>query len=417
MSARGRRLGLGLALAAGLAAACWLWRSAAASSAGEEWATVHREDLVVGLPVTGTLAAVESVSLGPPPIPQVWDFKIAFMAPEGAVVRAGQPVLRFDTSELERTLIEKAAERDSAGKQLEKRRNDLEVERRDLELQLAEAEARRRKAALKVDVPADLESGQKLAEARADLALAEREIAYLGEKLGLRRREARAELNALAATRDSAAGRVREVEAAIRRMAIAAPRDGTVIYAVGGRGEKKKIGDSCWRSETPIQLPDLTRMRANGQVEEADAGRIALGQAVSLRLDAHPDVLFPARVSRIGSTVHPRSPSEPQRVVDLELALPHTDPQRMRPGMRFVGTVETARAGGALVVPVEAIFPRPEGAVVYRRGRLGREPVRPRLGRRNDRWVEILSGLAEGDRVALASAPGDPGTGAEEKAR
>jgi HlyD family secretion protein len=416
MTVRGRRLGLGLILAVGLGSAFWFWQGSAVSAPGEEWAAVHREDLVSGLPVTGTLEAVDSARLGPPPIPEIWDYKIAFMAPEGALVRAGQPVLAFDASELQRTLIEKSSERDTAAKQLEKRGNDLEVDRRDIELSLAEAEGRRRKAALKVDVPPELESGQKLAEARADLALAEREIAYRREKLALRRREARAELEALAATRDAAAGRVRQVEASIARMTILAPRDGTVIYAIGPRGDKKKIGDSCWRSETPIQLPDLTRMRAMGSVEEADAGRVAVGQAVTLRLDAHPDVLFQARVASIGSTFHPRSQSEPQRVVDLKLDLPRTDPQRMRPGMRFVGTLEVARTDRALVVPVEAIFPTAGGAVVYRRGRFGREAVRPRLGRRDDRWVEILSGLRDGDRVALPASAGDREAGGNGKA-
>lgn len=399
-----RRLGW---VVAGLAAFAALgsWAGSSRSVAGDDWVPVRREDLVLGVPVTGTLAAVESASLGPPPVPDVWDFKISFMAPEGAVVRAGQPVLGFDTSELERILLEKSSERDSAAKELEKRQADLAAAQRDEELRLAEAQAARRRAALKVDVPAELQSAQDLAEARQDLALAEKEIAYLEERIRLRRREAEAELRALAAKRDSAAARVAVVQSSIERMTITAPRDGTVIYPTSMRGEKKKVGDSCWRTEIPIELPDLTRMRGKGEIEEADAGRITAGMPLSLRLDAHPDVLFPARVESLGLTVRPRSRTEPQKVVDLEISIQRTDPQRMRPGMRFAGTVETARVPRALVVPVEAVFLASEGPAVHRRDGLKRKLVPVRLGRRNDRLAEVLSGLAEGDQVARRETP------------
>src|SRR5512142_1164024 len=75
-----------------------------------DWVHPSRGDLVSGVDVTGTLAAVESDSFGPPQLPDVWDFKIAMMAPEGSDVKKGTPVLAFDTSELQRRLDEKRAE-------------------------------------------------------------------------------------------------------------------------------------------------------------------------------------------------------------------------------------------------------------------------------------------------------------------
>jgi multidrug efflux pump subunit AcrA (membrane-fusion protein) len=72
----------------------------------------------------------------------------------------------------------------------------------------------------------------------------------------------------------------------------------------------------------------------------------------------------------------------------------------MRPGMRFLGTVEIERAARALVAPVEAVFTRPDGPLVFRRSRWGSEEVRPELGRRNDRLVEIRNGLKAGDMIS-----------------
>lgn len=402
-----------LALAA--AAVLWsLWafggnRGSRSAAAEEEWGRVERQDLVAGVEVTGTLGAVQTIELGPPQLSDVWDYKIAFLAPEGSEVRQGQPVLGFDTSTLESGLLETMAERDSAQKELEKKQVNLEMTRAEDELRLAEAKAKARRAGLKVDVPADLVAAHELAESRADLDLAQREIAYLESKLALQVREAEAEIAALRHRRDRAAARVQKAEESIARMMVLAPRDGTVIYNSDSRRgrEKKKIGDSAWRGEQILEIPDLRRMRAEGEVDEADAGRVAVGQRMSLRLDAHPDVIFTGRVHSIHGAVQTRSSADPVKVVGLELSLDRTDPQRMRPGMRFAGTIELERVPRALVVPAEAVFNRPEGPTIYRRTRWGVEELRPRLGRRNDRWVEIVSGLSEGNAVALRDPEGE----------
>jgi HlyD family secretion protein len=401
-----RKALIGALAALALLSLSFAGRKDAALSAGD-WAEARREDLVVGIEVTGTLDSVQSVHLGPPQIPTLWDFKISFLAPEGELVKKGQPVVGFDTSSLETLLQEKSAERDSAEKELEKRSTDLEMRRREEELHLAEAEARRRRSALKADVPAEVVAANELRETQSDLALAEREIAFRKDRLRLLAEQGRAELRALRKKRDLAASRVREAEGAIARMTVRAPRDGTLVYTPGRNGEKKKVGDTCWREEKVVEIPDLHRMRATGQVDEADAGRVAPGQRVLLRLDAHPEVVFTGRVSSVRGSVERKSRMSPVKVVELGIDLDRTDSQRMNPGMRFVGTVEVERAPGTLTVPAEAVLSRPGGPVVIRRHGWKTEEVRPRLGRHNERRVEVLSGLAEGDRVALR----DPGLG------
>ena len=68
--------------------------------------------------------------------------------------------------------------------------------------------------------------------------------------------------------------------------------------------------------------------------------------------------------------------------------------------MRFRGTIETARIERPLLIPTEAVFPTPDGPVAWRRTLLGYEAARLEVGRRNDKVVEVLGGLSEGDEVA-----------------
>lgn len=414
-------LPLGAVVVAVVAVAAAVATGSGPGNAGESaWAEVHRADLVLSVPVSGTLAAVESARLSPPPVAELWEFKIVFMAPEGTTVRRGQPVLGFDASLLERTLLDKEAERDSAQKQLDKQRADLALALSDGRLHLAEADADRRRAELAVAVPPELKSRHELAAARTDLGLATGRIEYQRQRLRLAAAAAAAQLRSLTEQRDRAAARVAEVRAAISRMRVAAPRDGTVVYLPDPRGEKKKVGDSCWRLEQVVEIPDLRRLRADGEIDEADAGRVAAGQRVTLRLDAHPETVFTGRVAAIKSAVRQRAAALAGKVVRIEIDLPRTDPLRMRPGMRFAGAIELERAPGVLLAPLAAVRSLPGGPLVYRRTRFGAEAVRPRLGRHDDREVEVLAGLAAGDQVRLATvapaaasavaAPGAAGT-------
>src|SRR4051812_49866384 len=121
MSPRRRRIAgiaAGGALLVAVALGSWLVSARASASAGGGWVEVRREDLVIGVPGSGTLSSTQAVSIGPPQIEDVWDYKIAFMAPEGVPVKAGPPVLGFDTSELQQKLQEKGAGRGSAQKEV-----------------------------------------------------------------------------------------------------------------------------------------------------------------------------------------------------------------------------------------------------------------------------------------------------------
>lgn len=389
------------------------WWAVGALRGGESgsWVRVERDDLVLGVEVTGTLKAVDTSSIGPPQIPWIWEYKISMLAPEGDDVENGQPVLGFDTSELQRRLKEMMAEAEEAHKEIEKKEAELALQRETSRLRLAEAEARLRKARLKVEVPDELTSENDLRKASLDLRLAEDEIEYVRKRLQDMARSGEDALASLRRHRDYAEGEVRATRKAIESMTVKAPRDGTVIYASNWRDEKKKVGDACWRGEMVLEIPNLTRMMADGEVDEADASKVAVDQKLTLRLDSHPDEEFSGTVSHIWGTVKRKSWRNPLKVVRLDVDLDRTDERRMRPGMRYRGSIEIERIEDAVVIPVETIFISEDGPSVYRKTLMGHEKVSVTLGRRNEKMVEVLDGVDESDRVSRQ----DPSAVAEEK--
>jgi HlyD family secretion protein len=373
---------------------------------------VKREDLVQTVEVEGELQAVRSAEIGVPPVGN-WDYKIAFMAPEGAVVKKGDRILAFDTEALQRQLVEKQAEYQEAAKKVEQKGIDLGLKLLEIEQQTAQATADLGKARLQADVPPEVQQRIELLKAKLDEKGRERDLENLTVEKRVTETTAGSELRSLANQRDRAKGRVEDLQRSIARLTVLAPQDGIVVYRSDWQDRKKKVGDSMWLGETALSLPDLKEMRAAGSVDEAEGGSVAEGQKVTLRLEARPDLDLRGTVRRVGRTVKPKSWRTPIKVFKVEVALEKTDPTVMRPAMRFRGEIEIGRVAGLLLAPRDAVFLRPDGPVVFVRGAFGYKEAPVTLGRKNRRQVEILSGLREGDLLSpvdLRSGP--PGGGA-----
>ena len=345
-----------------------------------------------------------SDSFGPPQLPDVWDFKISMMAPEGADVKKGVPVLGFDTTELRRRLEEKQAESDEALKEIEKKRADLSLRTKDERLKLAEAQARMRKTSLKLDAPNDIVGVNERKQVELDYVLAKRETAAGEARIHALENAATAEIHLLESKQRQAAQIVAHTQDGIRQMTVSALRDGTVVYVTNFRGDKKKVGDACWKRERAIEIPNLNKMMAKGEVDEVDAGRVTPGQRVAFRLDAHPDEIFHGTITTAAQTVQQKQgTNDPLKVLRVDIALDRTDAAKMRPGMRFKGTVELSRTKNALLIPRTAVFVTDRGPVAFRRGVFSVSPVPLKLGRENEDSVQVVSGLAASDRVLVAS--------------
>jgi HlyD family secretion protein len=380
----------------------WALRNKLAADRQGEWVDVTRGDVVSGVEVTGTLAAVNSSILGPPQIADTWEFKISMLAPEGTDVKMGRPVLAFDTTDLQRRLDQYRALAEQAAKEIEKKRADLSLHRESDRLALAEAEARMRKTKLKLDRPNDIVSIREEKEVQLDYDTAKEEVTSIRARLAAFERAATAEILLLESKRAQAESVVHQSEAGIKAMTVVAPRDGTVVYITDWKGDKRKVGDSCWRGQRVVEIPDLNAMKAKGEVDEVDAGKIAVGERVTFRLDSHPDDELHGTITEAARTVQQQSGTKnPVKVLNVEIRIDKTDPVKMRPGMRFQGTVELARSRSAVVIPRGAVFVSAKGPIAYRRGMFGVSQIPLKLGRENDKVVEVLSGVGAGDRVLV----------------
>jgi RND family efflux transporter MFP subunit len=158
-----------------------------------------------------------------------------------------------------------------------------------------------------------------------------------------------------------------------------------------------------FQAPTFVTLVDLNRLQADAFVDETDIGKIAPGQSAVLTVDAFPNRDFTGTVTAI----LPKALIQ-QNVVYYD-AVVELDPSEglLRPDMTASIRILVGERTGVLVVPTAAVRREAAERVVYvlEDGRTVRRVVR--TGWRDGGFTEIVSGLAEGERV-LTTGGGQP---------
>ncbi len=362
-------------------------------------ADVRRDDLVIAVEVTGELAAIDATPIKPPPLPNVWNFKIASLATEGDEVKTGQPIIAFDASDQLRQLEQMQSEADAASKKLEKKREDATLARRDDELKVATAEAGLRKAQLKAAGEPELVANIDLQTLKLDEQNAQLVLDGAKTHAEKSKRADDQEIAQLIEKSAYASKRAAELQRDISAMQVMSPRDGTVVLPVNEQGEKHKVGDAVWKMEDIMNVVGLGKMVGEGVLDEVDLARVTAGQSVALRLDALPDAELTGTVSGLARNIEPKSATDPSKIEKLKIAIAPTKVP-LRPGMRFRGNVEIERVKGAVVVPVECVFVKPDGPIAYRKHGDAFERVKLELGKRAATSIQVVKGLEPGDHVA-----------------
>lgn len=210
---------------------------------------------------------------------------------------------------------------------------------------------------------------------------------------------------------------------------VTSPMNGVVIRRAVELGDVVTGAGSFNAGTVIATVADLSSMIVRVGVNEVDIGKVRMNAPVTVTLDAYPKVKFPGKVARIAPAARL---VDQVKVFEVEIRL-DAQGKELRTGMTANVTIEGEEARGVLAVPVEAVFRREEGEVVYvkkpegatkkKNGKgfghdfqpLGPTPTpdpntawrqffeeRPVItGLTSLSHTQVLQGLAEGEEVAL----------------
>jgi len=370
-------------------------------------ARVERVRLVRTVPADGSLEAVEATPITVPSTLRR-PMRIGWLVEDGSRVEAGDPVIRFDPTDVAKELVDAEDTLRSsdlrAGKERSQRGADLENLDRDAKLAAMELEQAREFQ--KKDE--EIFSRHEILESAIDGELAEHRREHAASARRTRERLSDAEIELLAIERRQAGHSVDQARQALDELEVTAPHAGIVVLA-RSRNETVRVGDTVWSGMTLAEIPDLSAMEAEVWVLEADAGGLAEGASAEVVLEAHPGAVHPAKVRRVDALAKPRLRGSPVQYFGAVLELSGLPPALMKPGQRVRATIRLDEVDDALVVPRQAVFDHRGERVVWRRAAGGGfEPVPVELGPPTLGRVVVTSGLAEGDEIALVDPTAKP---------
>lgn len=186
---------------------------------------------------------------------------------------------------------------------------------------------------------------------------------------------------------------------------ILAPQDGIVIYFSRPWDEESRIrpGVALYYQQPIFTLPDLDNMQVKLSVHESVVKKVQPEQTATMQVEALSNQVLHGKVKTIASVAQNDGwrgggVKEYQTQVSID-DLPAD--AGLRPGMTAEVKILIKTVENALTVPVQAVTEFDGEHVAYVAGTGGLERRNLKVGDSNEQLIQVLEGLAEGERVAL----------------
>jgi HlyD family secretion protein len=314
-------------------------------------------------------------------------------------VKAGDVLVELDKEQLaaalrgaEANLLAARASLEAAEAQLKK--NLVEAEGPDAEF------ARRAFERAKSLFAQNLISQSTLDEAHSVVDVAENRKRAAQSQLAISQAKV-AEARAQVAQAKAAADRAAED---LANATIRAPITGTVLTRDVEVGSPVSSILNLGANATLVMtIGDIDQVFVRGKVDEADIGRVRLGQPARIRVETFKDKTFNGRVTQI-------SPMgvEKDNVTNFEVRVSIDNPgKELKANMTANAEIVLEEHANALIVPESAVsYDAQKNAfvnVVSPGAKNGRTKVQVKVGVGNGTKIEVVEGLKPGDKVILAS--------------
>jgi len=366
---------------------------ASANIDASKLATVERGTMVRSVVATGKIEPITKVDIKS----KANGIIEHLLVDVDTVVQPGQILAELDKENLTARLREAranleaaAAAREAAIAQL--RKNEIEAEFPDV------AFARRNHERAQQLAEQKLVSQSQLDEAKSSLEQAENRQRAAGGQLVI----ARARVTEATANVAQARAAVERAEEELANATIRAPIRGTVLSRDVEVGSPVSSILNLGANATLVMtIGDSERVFVRGKVDEADIGRVRLGQQARITTETFRDKIFEGRVTEI-------SPIgvEKDNVTTFQVEVSIDNPgKELKANMSANAEVILEQFPDSLLIPEAAVVFDPQKNafvdVVDPGAKNGRRRVAVKVGVGNGTRMQVLGGVKAGDRIVL----------------
>jgi HlyD family secretion protein len=364
-------------------------------------APARKGDFLAIIRCRGDLKAARSAPVYVPTVPNL---RISWMAPSGDPVKAGDPLIKFDSSSAQQTLMQKEAALKQAEATLEQALAQAKITSEQDASDLAQAKYAVERAKLEASKAA-IKSKIDGDESLVDLGVAEQKLKVQEATVALHEASDQAKIASATRVRDQAQGDVDLTKSRIAQMEIKAPIAGIPIYQANySQGWNNvrpfKVGDNVFAGMNVAEIPDLDTLEMDVKVEETDRGSVSVGNEVRVRVDSLPELNLGAKVERISPLAELATNEWPPTRTFRAYARLQKPDSRLRPGMNGGMDIIINRIPEAISIPSKALFTRDGKPVVFLANKGIYKTAKVEVLARNPDEVAV-KGITQGAMVTL----------------
>jgi HlyD family secretion protein len=353
---------------------------------------VVSKPLTYSVKVTGDIMPLMQVDL----FPKVSGYLERIDVHIGDIVKQGQVIAQIDRTDF----LQKVREIEAKVAQAKAQLSELETGTRTEELRQAEeavkqAQSRFENAKFQHQRIEALYKREVISKKERDVAdmdytVAEAQLASSQQNLKLLREGARQEV------REGSQAKLREMEAILEQERTRL-QNAKIVAPFRGEISRKHVDAGALVSpSTPlVSLVHTETLKIVANVLERDIPLLKPGMKAKIRVESYPEKVFEGRVEKINSALDLST-----RTLQAEIYIPNSG-RSLKPGMFANVEVVLLEKPQTLVIPREAVIEAgSEMSVFVVEGKQAvRRPIT--IGYEQDRMVEVLKGLKEGDHVII----------------
>jgi len=202
-----------------------------------------------------------------------------------------------------------------------------------------------------------------------------------------------------------------DVNEQIELATIRAQRPGLVVYGASDQNSMRyrsnsqeaiQEGATVRERQSILTIPDMREMAVKVNIHESAVQRVAVGQTVKVSVDAFPDEELTGVVTKVAVVADSANSfmNPDLKVYPTTIKIDGTH-EWLRPGMSAEIEILVRSLEDVVYIPIQAVTYFDEKRVVYvsNRGRPERREIE--VGTFSDSFIEVTSGLAEGEEVLL----------------
>jgi multidrug efflux pump subunit AcrA (membrane-fusion protein) len=363
---------------------------------------VKADEVLRDIVLTGELKAERSIMINAPRIQSNFGNTVTYLAPEGAVVKAGELIVEFDDSSLLNSRSEAERTLDENKLNIAKKKADLEAQRCDNLNTVAQAEASLKQAELYGKIDKSLLSANDYQKYQLDVLKATLSLEKAREQLGNFEKSYDSQMALVQIQQSQAEISLKKIDSDMTMLKIYAPQDGIFIYGDNWQSNRKvQAGDNIFPGMEVASIPDLESMQVIGYVYDTEYGKIKQGMPCTVTLDALPGVEVGGRVVSLTSVAARRGFSSEKKLFQTVIRLDKVDSSVLKPGMTTRINVPLVLAKGVPAVPRAYVGADSQGKEYVIKGTSAKtaDTQFVELGSIGDNLVEVKSGVSVGDKL------------------